>query len=129
MDNNQEQMELDTRAELERAVSKLTARTIEQVKWMIGECGETRHHIHTRHEAYGVMAQHQCKLHSRDKAIKRKMEAMLETLENNAADAILAADQVAIEIERMLKDCLMAAAEMKRVVRDLMTEGTAEEDG
>lgn len=128
MANEYEQLQLDTREELEKAVFDLTINTIVEIKHMIAECGSTRNPVRTRHEAYGVAAQHQDKIHSHNKSIKRKMEGLLATLEYPAYDAALKADVVAQAMVKMAQDSLMAAAEVGRTAKDLLQEGV-EDDG
>lgn len=128
MENEYEQLQLDTREELEKAVFDLTLSTIQEIKRMIAECRSTRNPIHTRHEAYGVAAQHQAKINSHNKCIKRKLEGLLATLEDPAYDAALQADVVAQEMVKMAQDSLMAAAEVGRTARGLLKEGV-QDDG
>lgn len=119
MGNEQEQMELDTREELEKAVDQVTVEAIDRIDDMV--CWRQ---IRTRFEAYGVAARHQAKINSRNKSIKKKMEGLLNTLEDVDYDATLSADAVAYEMVKMARDCLLAAAEVKSAAKDLILEGT-----
>lgn len=118
MGNEHEQMELDTREELEKAVDQVTVEAIARIEDMV-----CRRKIRTRFEAYGVAAQHQAKINSRNKTIKKKMEGLLCTLEDVDYDAAHSADTVAYEMVKMARDCLLAAAEVKSAAKDLIMEG------
>lgn len=56
MKEDYEQMELDTRKELDVAITDLTADAINTVQDMILRCGEAPQPVHNRHEAYGIAA-------------------------------------------------------------------------
>lgn len=71
-----------------------------------------------------MAARHQAKINSRNKSIKKKMEGLLNTLEDVDYDATLSADAVAYEMVKMDRDCLLAAAEVKSAAKDLILEGT-----
>ena len=58
MSKDYEQMELDTRKELDKAVSELAVETISTVQEMIQRCGEAPAPVRNRHEAYGIAAEH-----------------------------------------------------------------------
>lgn len=128
MANDYEQLQLDTRDELEKEVMDLTMKTILEIRRMIANCKSARRKVHTRYEAYGVAAHHQAKIHTRNKALKKKMEGLLATLEDPACDAALRADLVAEEMIEMAKDILMAAAEVRDTARDLLLEGVTDDD-
>ena len=51
MKQEYEQMELDTRKELDKVVTQLTAEAIGTVQQMIANCGEAPMPVRNRHEA------------------------------------------------------------------------------
>lgn len=127
MEEKYEQLQLDTRNDLEKAVSDLTMETIGEIRKMMAACKGTRNSVRTRHEAYGVAAQHQAKISGHTKRMKSRMDGLLATLEDPSYDAVLKADMVADEMTQMAMTTLLAAAEVRRTVRDLQYEGMEEE--
>lgn len=123
MENEYEQMTLDTRTDLEREVANLTWKTIRQVEEMLNLCAQPRTVSRTRHTAYGVAAQHVARINGRNKIIRRVLDGLLTTLEDPATNAAMKADDLALEIRNLVVDCILGAAEVSLAVRDLITEG------
>ena len=51
-----EQLELDTRRQLDKAIAQLTEDTVKTAGEMITACGEAPTAVRNRHEAFGIAA-------------------------------------------------------------------------
>ena len=121
-----EQMELDTRSELTRAVAQLTTETIGTVRDMILRCGEAPAAVRNRHEAYGIAAEHYAKIAAADKAIKSDCATMLGTLSDPNFPAVEATSSIVNSTTEAAAILLIAAAEMKRTLDNLYLAETRE---
>lgn len=128
MENEYEQLQLDTRTNLEKEVANLAWKTIRQVEQMLILCEQPRTVARERHTAYGVAAQHVARINGRNKIIRKALDGLLFTLEATATNAAMKADDLAIEIRNLVIDCILGAAEVSLAARDLATEGV-ETDG
>lgn len=79
MKQEYEQMELDTRKELDKVVTQLTAEAIGTVQQMIANCGEAPLPVRNRHEAYGIASEHYAKISAICKSIKNDVGTLLGT--------------------------------------------------
>lgn len=119
MRDEYEQMELDTRKELTKAVASLTAETIGTVQEMILRCGEAPATVRNRHEAYGIAAEHLAKITERAKAIKNDCGTLLGTLADPNYPAVEATSSIVNSTTEAAAILLIAAAEMKRTLDNL----------
>ena len=121
-----EQMELDTRSELTRAVAQLTTETIGTVRDMILRCGEAPAAVRNRHEAYGIAAEHYAKIAAADKTIKSDCATLLGTLADPNFPAVEATSSIVNSTTEAAAILLIAAAEMKRTLDNLYLAETRE---
>lgn len=126
MEKEYEQMQMDTRTKLEKKAFDLTVDAVVEIKHMMEESKGTRNPIRTKHEAYGLGAQHQAKISAENKLIKKKLEGLLAMLEDPACNAPLQVDSIAGEMVQMAKAALLAAAEVGRATRDLLNQAEDE---
>jgi len=128
MKQDYEQMELDTRKELDRAVADLAYSTVATVQTMISNCGEAPTAVRNRHEAYGIAAEHYSKIASICKSIKNDVGTLLGTLADPNYPAIEATSSIFNSTTSAAAILLIAAAEMKRTLDNLyMAERTGPE--
>lgn len=120
MEKEYEQLQMDTRRQVEKKAFDLTVDAITEIKHMIAESEGFRNPIRTKHEAYGLAAQHQAKISAESKLIEKKLEGLLAMLEDPACNAPLQVDSIAGEMVQMAKAALLAAAEVGRATRDLL---------
>lgn len=114
-----EQMELDTRKELTKAVASLTQETIAIVGTMIHNCGEAPTAVRNRHEAYGIAAEHLAKIGTIVKSIKNDVGTLLGTLDDPNYPAVEATSSIVNSTTAAASILLIAAAEMKRTLDNL----------
>ncbi len=114
-----EQMELDTRKELTKAVASLTADTIGTVQDMVLHCGEAPAAVRNRHEAYGIAAEHLAKVTGIVKSIKNDVGTLLGTLSDPNYPAVEATSSIVNSTTEAAAILLIAAAEMKRTLANL----------
>lgn len=114
-----EQMELDTRKELTKAVAQLTAENICTVMEMISKCGEAPAAVRNRHEAYGIAAEHLGKISAIVKSIKNDCSTLLGTLSDPNFPAVEATASIVNSTTEAASILLIAAAEMKRTLDNL----------
>lgn len=114
-----EQMQLDTRKELTKAVGSLTAETIGTVQTMIANCYEAPSAVRNRHEAYGIAAEHLAKVTGCVKSIKDDVATLLGTLPDPNYPAVEATSSIVNSTTAAAAALLVAAAEMKRTLDNL----------
>lgn len=119
MRDDYEQMELDTRKELTKAVASLTGETIGTVRDMIMRCGEAPAAVRNRHEAYGIAAEHLAKVAAIIKSIKNDVGTLLGTLSDPNYPAVEATSSIVNSTTEAAAILLIAAAEMKRTLDNL----------
>lgn len=119
MSKDYEQMELDTRKELDKAVSELAVETISTVQEMIQRCGEAPAPVRNRHEAYGIAAEHLAKVLDSAKSIKNDCATLLGTLSDPNYPAIEATSSIVNSTVHAARILLIAAAEMRRTLDNL----------
>lgn len=122
-----EQMELDTRKELTKAVESLTVETIDKVRGMIMRCGEAPTAVRNRHEAYGIAAEHLGKITAVVKSIKNDCGTLLGTLSDPNYPAVEAASSIVNSTGEAAAILLIAAAEMKRTLDNLYMAESSED--
>lgn len=119
MREDYEQMDLDTRKELTRAVTNLTGETIATVRQMISNCGEAPSAVRNRHEAYGIAAEHLANVTGIVKSIKNDVGTLLGTLSDPNYPAVEATSSIVNSTTEAAAILLIAAAEMKRTLDNL----------
>ena len=119
MREDYEQMQLDTRKELTKAVAQLTADAIGTVREMIANCGEAPAAVRNRHEAYGIAAEHLNKVVGIVKSIKNDCGTLLGTLADPNYPAVEATSSIVNSTTEAAAILLIAAAEMKRTLDNL----------
>lgn len=129
MEKEYEQLQLANRTKVEKKAFALTVDAIAEIKHMMAESEGLRNPIRTRHEAYGVAAQHQAKISAENKLIKKKLEGLLAMLEDPAYNAPLQVDEIAGEMVQMAKAAMFAAAEVGRDAGNLLDKQMEEENG
>lgn len=116
-----EQMELDTRKELTKAVDGLAAEAVGTVRCMVRNCNEAPAAVRNRHEAYGIASEHYAKIAAATKTIKNDLGTLLGTLADPNAPAIEAAASIRNSVNAAVSILLLAAAEMDRTLDNLYT--------
>lgn len=74
-----EQLELDTRRQLDKAIAQLTEDTVKTAGEMITACGEAPTAVRNRHEAFGIAAERLAKIKKAVKAIDGDTSILLWT--------------------------------------------------
>lgn len=126
MKQEYEQVELDTRKELDRAVVQLTGEAITTVQQMIANCGEAPLPVRNRHEAYGIASEHYAKISTICKSIKNDVGTLLRTLADPDYHAVEATSAIVNSTASATTILLIAAAEMKRTLDNLYIAETNE---
>ena len=124
-----EQMELDTRRQLDKAIAQLTEDTVKTAGEMITACGEAPTAVRNRHEAFGIAAERLAKIKKAVKAIDGDTSILLGTLPDANYPAIEAVSSICNSTLEAAATMIEAAAEMRRTLRDLYeAENTAQTD-
>lgn len=125
-----EQMELDTRPQLKRALDTLTIDAITTAGEMMRRCAEAPAPVRNRHEAYGIVAERLAKIKLQVKAIQKDTDDLLDTLADPNHNAIEAVSNICNSTTDTAATLLEAAAEMRRTLRDLYdAENSAKDNG
>ena len=132
MNENYEQMELDTRTALDAAIEVVAKDSIQTVLEMI-----QKHHrqvareaqtappfVRNRHEAYGIAAEQHSRILKSVNTIKAGVITLLGTLSDPNYNAIDATSSIVNSITDATGVLIRAAAEMKRTLDDLYTAET-----
>ena len=112
-----EQMELDTRRQLDKAIAQLTEDTVKTAGEMI--TGEPPPAVRNRHEAFGIAAERLAKIKKAVKAIDGDTSILLGTLPDANYPAIEAVSSICNSTLEAAATMIEAAAEMRRTLRDL----------
>ncbi|MCB6499531.1 hypothetical protein LI148_03385 [Colidextribacter sp. 210702-DFI.3.9] len=121
-----EQLELDTRRQLDKAIAQLTEDTVKTAGEMITACGEAPTAVRNRHEAFGIAAERLAKIKKAVKAIDGDTSILLGTLPDANYPAIEAVSSICNSTLEAAATMIEAAAEMRRTLRDLYeAENTA----
>lgn len=126
MKQEYEQMELDTRKELDKVVTQLTSDAIGTVQQMIANCGEAPLPVRNRHEAYGIASEHYAKISTICKSIKNDVGTLLGTLADPNYPAVEATSSIVNSTASAAAILLIAAAEMKRTLDNLYIAESSE---
>ncbi len=128
MRNEYEQMMLDTRNDLEKALSELTIETIEDALTLINRnCNTSSDNImpqtvRNRYEAYGVAAEQTVNIDAAIKIIKKDVQGLLDTLPNPNRSALEATSSIYNSTVIAAEKLIQAAAIMKRTMSRLYIE-------
>ncbi len=114
-----EQMELDTRRQLDKAITKLAEDSVKEAGEMILACGEAPTAVRNRHEAYGIAAERLAKIKKAVKSIDGDTAILLGTLPDPNFPAIEAVSSICNSTLEAAAVMIEAAAEMRRTLRDL----------
>ena len=114
-----EQLELDTRSELDKAITDLTNDAIQTARDMILRCGEAPKPVHNRHEAYGIAAEQMNNISVSIKEIKNSIGILLGTLGDPNYSAVEATSSIVNSSAHAAAALIRAAAEMYRTLNDL----------
>ena len=107
-----EQLELDTRRQLDKAIAQLTEDTVKTAGEMITA-------VRNRHEAFGIAAERLAKIKKAVKAIDGDTSILLGTLPDANYPAIEAVSSICNSTLEAAATMIEAAAEMRRTLRDL----------
>lgn len=107
-----EQLELDTRRQLDKAIAQLTEDTVKTA-------GEAPTAVRNRHEAFGIAAERLAKIKKAVKAIDGDTSILLGTLPDANYPAIEAVSSICNSTLEAAATMIEAAAEMRRTLRDL----------
>lgn len=129
MNNDYEQMELDTRSALQAVIEDLTTEAIASAGLLIQEHHRQAAHatmtappyVRNRHEAYGIAAEQLAKITGAVKSIKDDTGALLGTLADPNFNAIDATSSIVNSTVHAAYVLLVAAAEMRRTLDNLYT--------
>lgn len=119
MKEDYEQLELDTRKELDKAITDLTDNVIKTAQDMIQRCGEAPQPVHNRHEAYGIAAEQLANISAAVKFIKNDTGTLLGTLGDPNYPAVEATSSIVNSTSYAAAVLLRAAAEMRRTLDNL----------
>ncbi len=127
MRNEYEQMELDTRSDLEKALSDLTTESVEDALTLIQKNCDTSSDnlmprtVRNRYEAYGVAAEQTVGIDTAVKNIKKDVQGLLDTLPDPNRSAVEATGSIFNSIVAAAEKLIQAAAIMKRTMNHLYT--------
>lgn len=127
-----EQLELDTRPALVKAITTVTADAVETahemtVRHSIAAAEEGQHvpgSVRNRHEAYGIAAEQMGKINSAVKAISDDTKKLLGILSDPNKTAVEAVSDIHNSTLVAAVTMVTAAAIMKRTMQDLYTAET-----
>lgn len=128
MNENYEQMELDTRRNLDIALENLTSDTVHTAEQMIMRCGEAPTPVRNRHEAYGIAAERFAKIRKAVKSIDTDTASLLGTLPDPNFSAVEAVSSICNSTLAATAVLIEATAEMRRTLRDLYSAESSAQD-
>lgn len=124
MKEKYEQLELDTRDELQQETDALTTEAISVIRKMTVQCHEGPDPVRNRHEAYGHAAEQQGKVTFALKRINKDTDELLNTLSDPNRSAIEAVSATSNSYRKAASVFLTAAAEMERIRDELYSAET-----
>lgn len=116
---NLEQMELDTRSGLEKALRTLTDDAISDACHIMAESSAASPEARNRHEAYGIVAARIPKILSFVKALRKSASEMLSTLNMPNLPATESLEDLVSRAEDGAAVMLETAAAYRNALRDL----------
>ncbi len=132
MKHEYEQLELDTRSDLEKALSALTVEAVEEALTLIQRnCDTSADNImpqivRNRYEAYGVAAEQTVNVDAATKTIKKDVQELLVALSDPNKSAVEATGIIYNSTVIAAEKLIQAAAIMKRTMSHLYTEECAD---
>lgn len=120
-----EQTEMDLRSQLAQRLAEIAARATSDAQNAV--TGTQPSFVRSRHEAYGIAAEHYGKAAASLKDAKDSMAKLLATPSNPAASAVEAVSSLCSSSETLAMDAILMAAEMRRVLDNLYVTEEAEE--
>lgn len=117
-----DQLTLDTRKDVEKAVFGVVEDTIDHARKIIENPTCPPAVCRNRHEAYGIAAEHLAKINKAIKDVKGTTATLLGTLSDPNSPAIEATSALANSLTEAAGIVVMAAAEMKRTLSNLYDE-------
>ncbi len=120
-----EQLELDTRPALKKAITMAAENVVSDVSGMIGRYCENQAangtvcRVKNRHEAYGIAAEQLAKINKAVKKIKDDTTALLDTLPDPNFPAVEAINDIYISSLNAAAILIQSAAQMQRTRDDL----------
>lgn len=125
-----EQLEMNIRSSLETAIQGIAGEAIKTVEEAFAENeGTVSPCCRSRHEAYGIAAEHIANITSSLKRTKGNLDILLTTLSDPNRPALDAASDVFGSLVHTAHNALIGAAKMKQAMNDLYdaeTDHTAE---
>ena len=116
---NTEQLQLDTRSELEVAIQREGYDAIKEIKRMIVGCPEVKSTAKNRHEAYGVAADCYVQIEKLHKKLKNDLGSLLATLSDPKYNAVEAMSVITNDTAKLALIAMTAAATTALVLDDL----------
>ncbi len=114
-----EQLELDTRKQLDKAIYRVAEDAVKDAGDMIRECAEAPTDVRNRHEAYGIAAEYLTKISKAVSSIKGDTVTLLGTLSDPNYPAIEAVSSICNSTLAATATLIKATAEMQRTLRNL----------
>ena len=114
-----EQLELDTRKQLDKAIYRVAEDAVKDAGDMIRDCGEAPTDVRNRHEAYGIAAEYLTKISKAVSSIKGDTVTLLGTLSDPNYPAIEAVSSICNSTLAATATLIKATAEMQRTLRNL----------
>ena len=127
MKTEYEQMEIDTRNDLEKALADLTVESVDDALTLIQKNCDTSNDnlmpqtIRNRYEAYGVAAEQTAGIDAAVKTIRKDVQGLLDTLPDPNRSAVEATGSIFNSIVAAAGKLIQAAAIMKRTTNHLYT--------
>ena len=127
MKTEYEQMEIDTRNDLEKALADLTVESVDDALTLIQKNCDTSNDnlmpqtIRNRYEAYGVAAEQTAGIDAAVKTIRKDVQGLLDTLPDPNRSAVEATGSIFNSIVAAAGKLIQAAAIMKRTMNHLYT--------
>ena len=125
--NEYEQLMFDTRDELEKAISDLTAEAIERAFTLIEKNSDVSDDnlmpkiVRNKFEAYGIAADQAASIDANVKMIKKDVQGLLDILPDPKKSAVEAAGSIFNSITIAARRLIKAAAIAKRTMNHLYT--------
>ena len=127
MKTEYEQMEIDTRNDLEKALADLTVESVDDALTLIQKNCDTSNDnlmpqtIRNRYEAYGVAAEQTAGIDAAVKTIRKDVQGLLDTLPDPNRSAVEATGSIFNSIVAAAGKLIQAAAIMMRTMNHLYT--------
>ena len=114
-----EQLHLDTRSELEVAITDAANDAIREIRQMIAGCPEAKSTVRNRHEAYGVAAENYARIADLTKQLKNDCADLLTALPDPNFNAVEPASVIANDTAKLAMFAMQAAATLSLTLDSL----------